>query len=224
MEAKQKIQVLIIDDHELIRIGMQKILETKSFIHAIFQAASINEGKNLFEKNNINVLITDMAIPEQENSKVIRKGGIFLIRELKQLKSDFSIIVITQYNDMETIKPLIDLEVESIITKSEDALFNINMAIEAIRKGGSYYSNDIAQLLKTLQTKPSAGLSGADLTPKEIEILKLMGEGLLNKEIAEILCRSEKTIEMHRRHIFTKLNVSNMVQAVNKARELGIIQ
>ncbi len=224
MEAKQKIQVLIIDDHELIRIGMQKILETKSFIHAIFQAASINEGKNLFEKNNINVLITDMAIPEQENSKVIRKGGIFLIRELKQLKPDLCVIVITQYNDMEIIKPLIDLEVESIITKSEDALFNINMAIETIRKGESYYSNEILHLKRKIQSVSTSGQTSHDLTSKEIEVLKLMGEGLPNKEIADIMYRSAKTIEMHRRHIFNKLNASNMIQALNKARELGIIQ
>jgi two-component system, NarL family, response regulator DegU len=203
-----KITVLIADDHAMMRQGLKQILELENDITVIAQASNGSEAVKLVREKKPDIVLMDINMPGT--------NGLQAIKELKFEKNASKIIVLTIHEDREYLFKTIQMGAEGYVLKDAEPA----VLIEAIRKvysGQSYIqSNMTKELVKefnrvTLHEKDKNELN--NLTAREIEVLELIAEGMINKEIAKQLYISEKTVKNHVSNIFKKLNVSDRTQA-----------
>lgn len=203
-----KITVLIADDHAMMRQGLKQILELENDITVIAQASNGSEAVKLVREKKPDIVLMDINMPGT--------NGLQAIKELKFEKNPSKIIVLTIHEDREYLFKTIQMGAEGYVLKDAEPA----VLIEAIRKvysGQSYIqSNMTKELVKefnrvTLHEKDKNEEN--NLTAREIEVLELIAEGMINKEIAKQLYISEKTVKNHVSNIFKKLNVSDRTQA-----------
>ncbi len=205
---KNKINVLIADDHSLIRQGLKQILELEKDMVVIAQASNGNEAVQLAKECKPDIILMDINMPGA--------NGLQAIKEIKQEKLDSRVIVLTIHEDREYLFKTLQMGAEGYVLKDAEP----SVLIEAIRNvyaGQSYIQpNMTMELVKefnrvTLHEKEKH--DDNNLTSREIEVLELIAEGMINKEIAKKLYISEKTVKNHVSNIFRKLNVSDRTQA-----------
>ena len=205
---KNKINVLIADDHSLIRQGLKQILELEKDMVVIAQASNGNEAVQMAKECKPDIILMDINMPGA--------NGLQAIKEIKQEKLDSRVIVLTIHEDREYLFKTLQMGAEGYVLKDAEP----SVLIEAIRNvyaGQSYIQpNMTMELVKefnrvTLHEKEKHDEN--NLTSREIEVLELIAEGMINKEIAKKLYISEKTVKNHVSNIFRKLNVSDRTQA-----------
>ena len=203
-----KIRVMIADDHAMLRQGLKQILELEKDLIVIAQASNGEEAVKIARELKPDIILMDINMPGM--------NGLQAIKELKKDSHLFKIIVLTIHQDREYLFKTLQMGAEGYVLKDAEP----SVLIEAIRnvfKGQSYIQpNMTKELVKefnrvTLHEKEKADES--NLTAREIEVLDLIAEGMLNKEIAKKLFISEKTVKNHVSNIFKKLNVSDRTQA-----------
>lgn len=203
-----KISVLIADDHSMVRQGLKQILELEKDIAVIAQASNGDEAVKLAKEKKPDVILMDINMPGT--------NGLQAIKELKQDKVPSRVIVLTIHEDREYLFKTLQMGAEGYVLKDAEP----SVLIEAIRNvfGGQSYiqPNMTKELVKefnrvTLHEKDKNEEN--NLTSREIEVLELIAEGMINKEIAKHLYISEKTVKNHVSNIFKKLNVSDRTQA-----------
>lgn len=203
-----KIRVLIADDHSMFRQGIKQILELEGDIVVVAQAANGDEAVRLAKEHKPDVVLMDINMPGT--------NGLQAISQLKQDKFTFKVIVLTIHQDREYLFKTLQMGSEGYVLKDAEP----NVLVEAIRnvhRGQSYIQpNMTRELVKefnrvTLHEKDKSEENS--LTAREIEVLELIAEGMINKEIAKKLYISEKTVKNHVSNIFKKLNVSDRTQA-----------
>ncbi len=203
-----RINVLIADDHSLIRQGLKQILELEKDIVVIAQASNGAEAVELARECTPDVILMDINMPGS--------NGLQAIKEIKQEKLRSKIIVLTIHEDREYLFKTLRMGAEGYVLKDAEP----SVLIEAIRNvhtGQSFIQpNMTTELVKefnrvTMNEKEKH--DDNNLTSREIEVLELIAEGLINKEIAKKLYISEKTVKNHVSNIFRKLNVSDRTQA-----------
>lgn len=202
------IRILIADDHPLIRQGIKQILELEEDMTVVAQAGNGDEAVRMAQETKPDIILMDINMPDI--------NGIQAIGRLKELDIPSKIIVLTIHEDREYLVKTLQLGADGYILKDADA----QMLMEAIRNvhnGQSFIQPSMTKQLVnefnkvTLQEKDKHEENR--LTKREIEVLKLIAEGMLNKEIAKALYISEKTVKNHISNIFKKLNVSDRTQA-----------
>lgn len=205
---KNKINVLIADDHSLIRQGLKQILELEKDMMVVAQASNGSEAVQLARECKPDVILMDINMPGT--------NGLQAIKEIKQEKLESRIIVLTIHEDREYLFKTLQMGAEGYVLKDAEP----SVLIEAIRNvysGQSYIQpNMTMELVKefnrvTLHEKGKHNEN--NLTAREIEVLELIAEGMINKQIAKQLYISEKTVKNHVSNIFRKLNVSDRTQA-----------
>jgi DNA-binding NarL/FixJ family response regulator len=203
-----KIKVLIADDHSMVRQGLKQILELEQDITVIAQASNGEEAIEFATSHSPDVILMDINMP------VI--NGIQAIKELKQRQNPSKVIVLTIHEDREYLFKTLQLGAEGYVLKDAEPSVLIH-AIRNVAQGQSFIQpNMTKELVKefnrvTLNDKDKQEES--NLTTREIEVLELIAEGMINKEIAKHLYISEKTVKNHVSNIFKKLNVSDRTQA-----------
>ncbi len=203
-----KIKVLIADDHVMVRQGLAQILELENDITVISQASNGEDAVKLALERKPDVILMDINMPGT--------NGLQAIKELKQKNSAFKIIVLTIHQDREYLIKTIQMGAEGYVLKDAEPSVLID-AIRNVYNGQTYIQpNMTTELVKefnrvTLREKNSYVKN--KLTSREIEVLDLIAEGMINKEIAKHLYISEKTVKNHVSNIFKKLNVSDRTQA-----------
>ena len=205
---KNKISVLIADDHSLIRQGLKQILELEEDIAVIAQASNGSEAVQLAKEHNPDIILMDINMPGT--------NGLQAIKEIKQDKLECKIIVLTIHEDREYLFKTLQMGAEGYVLKDAEPAVLLE-AIRSVNSGKSYIqSNMTMELVKefnrvTMHEKEKH--EDNNLTSREIEVLELIAEGMINKEIAKKLYISEKTVKNHVSNIFRKLNVSDRTQA-----------
>ncbi len=205
---ESKIRVLIADDHPLFRQGIKQILELEKDIMVISQAANGDEAVRLAREQKPDVILMDINMPGS--------NGLQAIKEIKDENIDSKIIVLTIHEDREYLIKTIQMGAEGYVLKDAEPSVLID-AIRNVYQGQSYIQPTMTkELVKefnrlTLHSKEKNGENM--LTTREREVLKLIAEGMINKEIATKLYISEKTVKNHVSSIFRKLNVSDRTQA-----------
>lgn len=205
---ESKIKILIADDHSLIRQGLKQILELEKDMIVIAQASNGREAIQLARECRPDVILMDINMPGI--------NGLQAIKELKQERLDSRIIVLTIHEDREYLFKTLQMGAEGYVLKDAEPSVLVD-AIRNVYSGQSYIQpNMTAELVKefnrvTLHEKEKNDES--NLTSREIEVLELIAEGMINKEIAKRLYISEKTVKNHVSNIFRKLNVSDRTQA-----------
>ena len=201
------ISVLIADDHSMVRQGLKQILELEEDITVIAQASNGAEAVKLTKEHNPDVVLMDINMPGT--------NGIEAIKELKLEKNPSKIIVLTIHDDREYLFKTIQMGAEGYVLKDAEPYVLVE-AIRSVSKGQSYIqANMTKELVRefnrvTLHEKDKSETNG--LTAREVEVLGLIAEGMINKEIAKKLFISEKTVKNHVSNIFKKLNVSDRTQ------------
>ncbi|MTI66885.1 MAG: response regulator transcription factor [Firmicutes bacterium] len=203
-----KIKVLIADDHSLMRQGLKQILELEDKIDVIGQAS---DGKEALDKTismKPDVILLDINMPEIT--------GIEVLRRLKDIGTDSKIIMLTIHDDREYLYETVNIGADGYVLKDSDSDTLIK-AIKDVNEGETYIQPNLASLLvrkySTKEDNPKEKTKKDLLTRREYEVIGLIAEGMNNREIAEKLFISEKTVKNHVSNIFKKIQVSDRVQA-----------
>lgn len=200
------INVMIADDHLMVREGIKQILELDGDIKVIAEASNGKECINLLDEKNTDILLLDINMPDM--------NGLKVLQYLKEKKVDVKVLILTIHNEVEYLMKAADIGVDGYILKDSDSSV-LKRAIISILQGETYIQPELRAVLKKRMNERQASLNSMDenLTMREIEVLKLLAEGLFNKEIAYTLNISEKTVKNHISNIFKKINVSDRTQA-----------
>ena len=211
-------RVLLADDHVIFRQGMKRLLQVRPAIEVV---GEVRNGRELLER--LDSLKPDLVILDISMPGI---GGIEATREIKKRHPQVNVLMLTMHKNKEYMYHAISIGAKGYLVK-EDSDIELFSAIEKIQKGGIYVTRllreelqeDLPDLLKG-NAKPSKRL----LSSRENEVLKLIAEGKLNKEIAGILDISIRTVENHRASIMKKLNLNKTADIVRYAIQSGIIE
>ncbi|MBT7073890.1 MAG: response regulator transcription factor [Anaerolineae bacterium] len=212
------IQVIIAEDHLLVRAGIRALLEKTGGIHILGEADNGQEAVELVEKYQPDILIMDIMMP--------RLNGIQTAAKIQNLKLETNILLLTMYSDPGLVHQAFKYGVKGYILKSSlsDELIK---AIHALAQNKTYLSEPISEvILKSITTPQSKDWDNdplANLSPREKEILQLIAEEHTSAEIAEILFISEKTVEKHRSRLMTKLDARNLAGLVRIAVKYHLV-
>ena len=201
------IKVMLVDDHELIREGIKQILELENDIDVISQVGSGVEAIDLARRYKPDIILLDINMPEM--------NGIEVLKRLRDLGIESKVIMLTIYNDREYILETMKIGAEGYVLKDSDAE-GLVKAIRDVNAGKTYIQPSIASLLieNGIKDELNEDLKKINsLTKREYEVLTLIAEGLSNKDIADRLFISEKTVKNHVSSIFKKIEVNDRIQA-----------
>ncbi|EGQ3276445.1 response regulator transcription factor [Staphylococcus pseudintermedius] len=206
-------KIALVDDHFIVRQGLEFLLSTQPQIEVV---GSFGEGQALLDalatdQIEPELILVDLVMPEM--------NGITLIQKLKEQHTGIKILVLTSYVDEEHVMSAMQAGADGYEMKDVDpeALMT---SIEAVLQGDKVIHKDAQQVMDTVITKPHMLNK---LSKRETEVLKEMAKGKTNKEIAETLFVSEKTIKTHVSHIFSKLEVTDRTQAAIYAMENHLV-
>lgn len=210
------IKVLLVDDHEMVRIGLAAVLGTEDGIEVVGEANNGTEGIRLAQEYKPDVVLMDLVMDGMD--------GIETTRRLLQLHPDCKVIVLTSYLDDEKMYPVIEAGAFSYLLKTSRAS-EIAQAIRAAAKGQSILESQVAAKMmnRFRQPKPEAA-PHQELTEREMEVLRLLATGKSNQEIADELFIGIKTVKFHVTNILAKLGVEDRTQAAIYAFKNGLAE
>jgi DNA-binding NarL/FixJ family response regulator len=225
METNQKrksvvgrYRIVLADDHVLLRQGLKRILEKMANLEIVGEAGDGLQLLNLMHKLTAHMIILDISMPNLR--------GIEAIHEIKAIHPGMKILVLTMHKDKEYLHQAISAGADGYLLK-EDADTELFSAIETVREGkifvSPHLSEDLVDEWAKIRRGESKPVSKSErLTTRENEILKLIAEGKSNKEIADLLFISVRTVEHHRASIMNKLNLKKTAELVKYAIEKGL--
>jgi two-component system, NarL family, response regulator LiaR len=214
--TRDKLTVLIADDHPLVREALHQALDGEEDMEVVAEAGDGEEAVRLATELKPDVVVMDIVMPGL--------NGIEATRRLKEIAPDIAILILTAYDDDEYVLGLLDAGAAGYLLKSARGR-DLAGAIRAIKSGESVlHPNIIARLLKRATTAPVERQKGSDLlSDRESKVLRLVALGMGNKEIADKLSLSERTIKAHLTNTFNKLNVASRSEAIVKGLQWGLV-
>ena len=208
MNSAHPIRIALVDDHALVRDGIRALLAVKPSFEVVGEAEDGPEALELCRREMPDILLVDIGLKEM--------NGLELTRLLREQYPEIKILVLSMYDNQEYIATSIRAGASGYVLKNAPSR-EIIAAIEAIATGGTFYSAEVA--LKLATKKPDE----TELTPREIQVLVGLAQGLNNKTIARDLDISVRTVETHRLSIRRKLNVDKPAGLVKYAMEHGLM-
>lgn len=204
------IKLVIVDDHQIIRAGLELMFETMDDIEVLGTADNGVTGLAQITKLQPDLVLTDIRMPEMD--------GIELIKQLHQTTPNLPVVVLTTFDDQRPIQQAMQLGARGFLLKDADQA-TILKTIRGAMKGEMYLEPSIAG--KAFTT--SATTNEIVLTPREYDVLRQVAQGFHSKEIAETIGVSERTVKAHLTSIYNKLGVFSRAEAVAKALQLHLI-
>lgn len=198
------VNIIIIDDHSLVREGIKQLLELDGDIKVIGEAGNGEEGIELIKKTNPDVVLLDINMPKM--------NGLQMLQKLKENNIKVKVLILTIHNEIEYLAKAVEIGINGYVLKDSDSEI-LKKAIFTVNEGETYIQPSLAPLLNEKLSNQEENPAINDLTRREIEVLKLLAEGLFNKEIAYKLSISEKTVKNHVSNIFRKIEVFDRTQA-----------
>ena len=218
------INVLIVDDHTLFRSGIRKMLEEEPDMCVVGEAATGRDALEQARRLVPDVILMDIKLPDPSGSGQAL-DGIEATRILHREMPHVGIIFCTVFEDDEFVFAGLQAGGRGYIVKDDDPETMLR-AVRAVAHGESLLGPTIAQkVMRHFSALPGKQDPLVDeLTPREVEVLKLIADGLSNKDIAEALVLSEKTVKNHINNIFSKLHVYDRSQAMLFAIRKGLVK
>ena len=213
------IRILIADDHSVIRAGLRTILNAQPDLEIVAEAADGNEALRLANELQPDILLTDLSMPGPVG------GGIAVARRLKETSPAIRVLILTVHEDESLLREAIRAGAAGYIVKRA-ADTELVSAIQAAYRGELYVHPSMTRMLFKDVATPLAAkpLPTDSLTPREIDVLRLLAKGYTNRQIADVLCLSMRTVEGHRASLMSKLNVHSRVELTSYAEEHGLLE
>ncbi|HJV46332.1 MAG TPA: response regulator transcription factor [Bacillota bacterium] len=213
------IQVLVADDHAIVRSGLSMLINAQEDMEVVGAAADGGEAVDLALKLHPNIILMDLSMPPGEN-------GLSATMRLRELAPDVEVLVLTMHDDEEYLFRVLQAGASGYILKSAPDN-DLITAIRTVYKGAAYlYPSATKSLIQEFLQRVQKG-EDTDyfnvLTEREREILVLIAKGYANKEIAEKLCVSVKTVETHKTKIMEKLQLKTRPELVRYAMKKGLL-
>jgi NarL family two-component system response regulator LiaR len=212
----KKIKVIIADDHAVVREGTRKILDQEDDIHVLAEASNGEEAVQMAEELHPDVILMDISMPKMD--------GIEATKLIKEKNPNIAILILTAYDDDQFIFSLLEAGAAGYLLKNIHH-HELVEAIRAVYSGESVLHPSVARKVlnrfgKTEEKSEKKALV-EPLSDREMEVLKLVTKGYSNKEIADQLYLSIRTVQGHLGNIFNKLMVSSRTEAVVRALKEG---
>ncbi|MCH7402904.1 response regulator [Belliella kenyensis] len=198
-------KVFLVDDHAILLDGIKSLLEKDTSIHVVGLASTAENALEFIKNNEVELLITDYNLPGID--------GLALVRIVKKISPLTKIIILSMHDEAHLVKEILKEDIQGYVLKN-DSHKELIQAISAVKENKIYLSNDINRIIiNSLQFPQEERM----LTDREREILKLIAKEYSNKEIAEQLFISERTVETHRKNIFRKTKTNSLVGLIKFA-------
>lgn len=209
------IRVLLIDDHEMVRMGLAAYLDTQPDIDVVGEAANGAEGVRVAAELNPDVILMDLVMEVM--------NGIEATREIVKKRPSAKIIVLTSFMDDDKVYPVLEAGALSYLLKTTKAK-DIADAIRAAAKGEPVLEAKVTgKVLSRMRSTAEERRPHEELTARELEVLQLIAEGRTNTEIADELSIAIKTVKTHITNILAKLEVDDRTQAAVYAHKNGLV-
>ena len=203
-------KLFIVDDHQMVVDGLRSLLNNEAQYQVVGFSNRPLEVIKLLEETPADILLTDINMPEM--------SGVELTRLVKKQFPTVKILALSMFGDYQVIKEMIDAGISGYILKNTGK-HELLEALSRILSGHTYFSEEVTQELMKSRENVSSGC----LTNREIEIIRLIEKELSNKQIADKLFISERTVETHRKNIFRKTCTQSLVGLIKYAYEHKII-
>lgn len=204
--------IFIVDDHQMVIDGLKLIISTINGFDIVGESTSAPQAIDMLATCNADILLTDVSMPEM--------SGIELTRLVKKKYPHIKVIALSMFSESQVVAEMIDAGISGYILKNTGK----QELIEALNKvacGQNYFGQDITlQLMKSFKRSQD---ETSRLTDREIEIIRMIEQDFVNKQIADLLFISERTVETHRKNILRKTNTQSVVGLLKYAYERKII-
>jgi NarL family two-component system response regulator LiaR len=207
------IKVVLVDDHDMVRIGLAAVLDTEDDIEVVGEAGNGEEGIRLVQEYRPDVVLMDLVMDGMD--------GIETTRRLLKIFPEYKVIVLTSFLDDEKMYPVIEAGAFSYLLKTSRAT-EITAAIRAAVKGQSILESQVASKMMNRLRQPKTAAAHEELTEREMEVLCAIARGLSNQEIANDLFIGIKTVKSHVTNLLSKLGVEDRTQAAIYAFKNGL--
>lgn len=215
---KKPFSIVIAEDHTILREGLKSLLSSHPELKIVGEAGDGLEAIRCVRDHSPDMILLDLSMP--------RMTGLDAIKEIKRVNADTKIIVLTVHSTEEYILATLQAGADGYVLKDAHST-ELQTAIRHVLEGRRYLSPSISGTVidGLLQGKKASAIRSAweSLTQREREILKLIAEGHKNKDIADLLCISVKTVEKHRANLMDKLGLHNVAALTALAAEKGLI-
>ena len=207
MANNKKINVLVVDDHPLMRVGIAAIIDARPGMTTVAQAGSGEEAVELYERHLPDITMMDLRLP--------RMSGVHTIRSIRRTHPQARFVVLTTYEGDEDIHQALEAGAQGYIIKGMpyDTLID---ALERVHAGGRFLPSPVKRAL-------ASRTPDSDLSQRERQVLELLATGNSNKKISELLGITEATVKCHVSTILMRLNAVDRTQAVVSALQRGLV-
>ncbi len=200
--------VLVVDDHALVRRGVVNIIAHEPDLRVVAEASNGVEALEAYAKYRPDVTLLDLRMPVME--------GVEAVRQIRALDPNAKVIVLTTYDTDEDITRALKAGAKAYVLKDITA-DDLIACIHDVLAGKTY-------LAPAAAAKLAEGMARVQVTPRELSALRLMADGKSNKEIANALAISERTVKTHLGHLFEKLGVTSRTEAIKVATRRGLVR
>ncbi len=207
-----KIKIILVDDHSLVRDGIKSILQTEENIEIVGEASNFDELQVFLQNKKCDMVVLDISLPDI--------SGIKICSILREEHPEINVLILSMYINEEFIFNALQAGAKGYLPKNTNKRELLN-AVRAINNGEEYFSNEISEIIlksyvNKVQNKKDVSDS-SELSKREKEVLVLFAEGLSNTEISDKLYISVRTVESHKNHIMQKLQLKNTVDLIKYA-------
>ena len=214
---EKKITVLIVDDHIIVRQGLRTLLELMEDIEVAGEAPNGKIAVEMAAKIHPDVILMDLMMPEMD--------GITAIQKICEQNQSTKIIALTSFLEDGNIIPAIRAGATSFLLKDVSPTELVETIRAASRGEARLHPNVARKLMDQVATQPSSQTtSTSDITDRELEVIQLVAKGMSNKEIANTLVISEKTVKSHISSLLSKLNLNDRTQLAIHALKNGLVK
>jgi DNA-binding NarL/FixJ family response regulator len=214
MSAEMPIRVVIVDDHEMLVQGLRASLGVDPDIEVVASAGTVEDGCAAVRLHRPDVVLMDFQLPDGDGAQATER--------IKTEVPSAQVVMVTSFDDETVLVRAIEAGCSGFITKHK-AVAEVAHAVRAANSGEALISPSmLARLLPRLRRREQG--IGVDLTPREIEVLKMLSEGLSNVAIAERLVLSLHTVRNHVQNVIGKLGAHSKLEAVATAVREGILR
>jgi len=208
----EKIKIVLVDDHQMFRDGVKSVLSDEENIELIGEVGNGNDLYELLKIDSPDLIITDISMPDI--------SGIEITKYVTENYPEIKILILSMHSNVEFITKSLGAGANGYLPK-DTSMNELLEAINTIYKGENYFNKDISDtILKSIINKSKSAKENSkneSLTKREMEIVSLVVEGLANKEIADKLFISVRTVDSHKNNIMQKLNLKSSVELVKYA-------